>query len=433
MDAATYLQRAVQAIVVLLAIALGIYISPWLGSSSFILALLCWIVVIIGIFYAAERMPWTDRFDSISKVLRAFAPPLSAEEKRAATQRAELRKQSLWNKLKIQKERIAEEQKKRRFLGNGPDYNFNNPPHKQPDEDTNSTESSEPTGPLLKLEDLTGLASVKKSVRDYENLLKVSKAQGEELPLQLNFVMLGNPGTGKTTVAQIMAQIFYDLGCLPTTKLVLARRDTLIAEYTGQTGPKTRKVFESALGGTLFIDEAYTLAVRPKGMAYADAYAKEAVDTLNALMDQHRGKLAVIVAGYEGQMDDFLNGNPGLPGRFTNYISFPDYTPEECVEIFNKMVAKTKLRLTAEAAAMLPDIFSKLRAGAGDDWANARDVRTLFEEWTRRAQANRVTETNDKDIYSITDQDLQSALAAFLENKKRGSAKKALVPRLFNN
>jgi stage V sporulation protein K len=427
MDARVFLQRALLAVVALFAIAAGLYISPWLGGASFALAAIFWVAVIIGLLYAGEAMPWIERFDSISALLRLYAPPLTDEEKQENARLAKEREQfNIWEDTR-QTEIMNRARDDMTFFGKPPNQNVNNFSRDQakPVQGSNANdESPKPAEPLLKLEELTGLASVKKTVRDYEDLLKVSKRRGDsELALQLNFAMLGKPGTGKTTVAQIMGRIFYDLGCLPTDKLVIARRDMLIGEFIGQTAPKTQKVLESALGGTLFIDEAYTLTPRPKGVWHVDPFNKEAIDTIVPFMETNKGKLAVIVAGYEEDIQEFLNSNPGLPGRFTNFIYFPDYTADECIEIFNKMVAKKNLKLTAEATAILPDIFSKLRAGP--NWANARDVRTLFEEWTLRTQANRLSKSDDDDLLSIiTDEDLRSALALFLENKERGSEKK---------
>jgi hypothetical protein len=425
MDATVFMQRALLAVVALFAIAAGLYVSPWLGGASFVLAAIFWVAVIIGLFYAKGAMPWIERIDSISALLRRYAPPLTDDEKQDIARLAEEREQfNIWEDTK-QTEAMTRARDDLTFFGKSPSHNFNNPPREQPKRvqgAKTTNESPEPAEPLPKLEELIGLASVKEWIRDYENRLKVSKRRGDsDLDLPLNLAMLGPPGTGKTTVAQIMGRIFYDLGCLPTDKLVIARRDMLIGEFIGQTAPKTQKVLESALGGTLFIDEAYSLTPRPKGVSHVDPFNKEAIETLVPFMSANKGKLAVIVAGYEEEIQEFLNSNVGLPGRFSNFINFPDYTPVECVEIFNKLVVKKKLRLTAEAAAILPDIFSKLRAAP--NWANARDVSTLFEQWTLGAQANRLSKTDDEDLYSITDKDLQSALASFLENKERGSEK----------
>jgi SpoVK/Ycf46/Vps4 family AAA+-type ATPase len=259
------------------------------------------------------------------------------------------------------------------------------------------------------LDKLVGLASVKKTIRDYRNLIEVGKRRGQDL-MPSNFVMIGNPGTGKTTVARIMARMFCDLGYLPTDKFVEARRDTLISEYLGQTGPKTQAVLESALGGTLFIDDAYTLAVRPKGQNWVDSYAKEAIDTLVPFMESNKGKLAVIVAGYEEEMQEFLNSNPVLRRRFTNFIHFPDYTPAECAQIFTRFIAQQQLTLTPEAVALIPDLFSKLCAAP--NWLNAHDVRR-FREFTDRAQAKRFIAEPDSDPASITKQDLELGIRDF--------------------
>ena len=186
---------------------------------------------------------------------------------------------------------------------------------------------------IRKLNDLIGLESVKREVITFRNFIKIQKERKKKglsvPPTSCHLVFSGNPGTGKTTIARIMAEIFRDLGVVSKGHLIEATRADLVAGYMGQTAIKTNKVIDSALDGVLFIDEAYTLSRNSEG-----DYGQEAIDTLLKRMEDDRDRLVVIIAGYTNEIRNFVNSNPGLSSRFNRYIDFPDYTEEELAEIF---------------------------------------------------------------------------------------------------
>jgi SpoVK/Ycf46/Vps4 family AAA+-type ATPase len=248
---------------------------------------------------------------------------------------------------------------------------------------------------LRRLESLVGLETVKREVRSLINYLQVEKARSalgiKETMLNLHFVFRGNPGTGKTTVARILADVFKAMGLLSKGHLVEVDRSGLVAEYVGQTAPKTNRVIDSAMGGILFIDEAYTLA--PKGMG-AD-YGKEAIDTLLKRMEDDRGKFIVIVAGYPEPMEDFLNANPGLKSRFTKYIDFEDYKPEELKAIFCLMAKNKGMVLGEGVEEFLTKLFDDIYKKRDKNFANGRTVRNIFE-MVLQNQSNRITELMPK-------------------------------------
>jgi SpoVK/Ycf46/Vps4 family AAA+-type ATPase len=262
------------------------------------------------------------------------------------------------------------------------------------------------------LSKLIGLDSVKRTILEYKSLIEVARRRQQDPRdlLQPNFVMLGNAGTGKTTVARLMGRLFMELGYLPSDHVVEADRSQLVAGYVGQTAIKTREAVEKALGGTLFIDEAYALSTGDQGQDFG----KEAIDTLMKLMEDYRGRLVVIAAGYDAPMQRFLNSNPGLRSRFTNFIRFPDYTTEESVQIFENLAKDRGFSLQSDAPGQLPPIFERLRLMS--DWANARDIRTLLELAARR-QAIRVTQTTAADIQILTSEDIHAAAADLTVNK----------------
>lgn len=267
------------------------------------------------------------------------------------------------------------------------------------------------------LDKLIGLASVKRTVQEYEALIRAAKARGQDprALLQPYFVMTGSPGTGKTTVARVMGRIFKELEYLPSDHVIEASREDLVAGYIGQTAIKTREILEKSLGGTLFIDEAYSLAVRRGG---GEDFGREAIETLLKFMEDNRGRLVVVAAGYEREMREFLNFNPGLRSRFTNVINFPDYTSEECAEIFVNMMRTQRFKIAEDAQSQLPRLFEGLKTAP--NWSNGRDVRTLVE-FVARAQARRIGTAKESDPYLVTLGDLEFALNDLLKNKAAGA------------
>jgi SpoVK/Ycf46/Vps4 family AAA+-type ATPase len=232
---------------------------------------------------------------------------------------------------------------------------------------------------LDRLHSLVGLDSVKHQVDSLVNLIRVQKMRKElgmkTTDVSKHMVFMGNPGTGKTTVARMLAEIYKYLGVLRKGQLIEVDRAGLVRGYVGQTAARVQEVVEEALGGILFIDEAYTLTVN-KGEG---DFGQEAVDTLLKSMEDHRNDLIVIVAGYTDLMDAFLESNPGLRSRFSNFIQFDDYTAEELMQIL-------KNNLTAQDYCMSPDAEEKAMqmlkervANKPDNFANARDVRNFME------------------------------------------------------
>ena len=221
-------------------------------------------------------------------------------------------------------------------------------------------------------------------------------------------VFTGNPGTGKTTVARIVAGIYKELGILQKGHLVETDRSGLVAEYVGQTAVKTNKVIDSALDGVLFIDEAYSLI----GAGNQD-YGKEAIATLVKRMEDDRDRLVVILAGYEDEMQHFINSNPGLRSRFNRYIHFEDYTADELKQIFLGMVQQYEYILQAEGENVLARHFAQCVASRGKDFGNARYVRNLFER-SIKAQAVRLSSHDEADkaqLSIITADDITAAIA----------------------
>ena len=261
---------------------------------------------------------------------------------------------------------------------------------------------------LAELDSYTGLAAVKEEVRDLINMVQVYKLREENgLPttdMALHMVFTGNPGTGKTTVARIMSRIYHSLGILSKGQLVEVDRSGLVAGYVGQTALKTQKVIEKAMGGVLFIDEAYAL----NGGSEND-FGQEAIDTVLKAMEDHRDDLVVIVAGYTELMERFIHSNPGLESRFNRFLEFADYTTDELVEIFRSRCEKSCYTLTAEAEPLVRDLI--IRESADDSFGNARGVRNLFEHILVQ-QNNRLAalpSVTKEDLMTITAEDVRRA------------------------
>lgn len=238
------------------------------------------------------------------------------------------------------------------------------------------------------LNKLIGLASVKEEITTLMNFIRIQKLREEQglkiPPLSYHCVFTGNPGTGKTTVARIVSQIYKEIGVLKKGHLVETDRSGLCAEYVGQTAPKTNKIIDSALDGVLFIDEAYSL-VSESG----NDYGKEAIATLLKRMEDDRDRLVVILAGYTNEMRKFIDSNPGLQSRFNRYIEFPDYSAEELYQIFLFNAGKYEYKLSEEAHKVLREAMETAVTGKDKNFGNGRFVRNVFEKVIER-QANRL-------------------------------------------
>ena len=250
---------------------------------------------------------------------------------------------------------------------------------------------------LAELDSLIGLEAVKRQVNTMVNLIQVQQMR-EEMGLKAadiakHMVFMGNPGTGKTTVARMLANIYRCLGVLRTGQLVEVDRSGLVRGYIGQTATRTAEVIDEALGGLLFIDEAYSLTV-DKGQG---DFGQEAVDTLLKAMEDHRDDLVVIVAGYTELMEEFINSNPGLRSRFNKYIYFDDYTADEEFEIMQSMCAAQDYRMSAEAAEEARRFLTERVEHKPENFANARDVRNYLEKAIAR-HATRVVALPKKKV-----------------------------------
>lgn len=259
---------------------------------------------------------------------------------------------------------------------------------------------------MEELEELIGLKTVKHDVEELIGLAKVRKMREEKgmkaVPVSLHLVFSGNPGTGKTTVARILAKLYKEIGILTTGQLIETDRSGLVAGYVGQTAIKTAKKIEEAMGGVLFIDEAYTLNQE------GENFGQEAIDTILKAMEDHRDKFIVIVAGYTDLMKAFIESNPGLRSRFNKFFEFPDYTVDELQDIFKMQCKKYQYKLTEEAEAAVREEIIRLEAAKGENFANAREVRNLFERIITN-QASRVADLEDVDeemLSTITIDDL---------------------------
>lgn len=255
---------------------------------------------------------------------------------------------------------------------------------KQEKSQKNSTKKN--TNSLEELDKLIGLESVKTQLKRIRAILLKNKDSNEKLNLHMCFY--GNPGTGKTVVARLMANIFYEAGVLPTNKLIETDRSGLCGQYVGQTAPLTHKKVKEAMGGVLFIDEAYTLCADSNG----EDYGKEAIAALLKDMEDYKGKFCVILAGYKEEMEKMIALNPGFDSRINRKIDFPDYSIDEQLQIFKIMLAKKNYEITEDAKTKLVEIFKK--QSKDKHFANARTVRNILENLIE-IQAVRTMEDDD--------------------------------------
>ncbi len=249
------------------------------------------------------------------------------------------------------------------------------------------------------LDELVGLYDVKKVLRDLVNLISLKdKSDLKIANINLHMLFLGNPGTGKTTVARHLSSILYNLGYIKEDKLLEVSSKDLVAEYVGQTAIKTYSVIERALGGVLFIDEAYALSSKN------NSYNDEAIATLIKAMEDNRDNLVVIFAGYTKEMQDFINSNSGIASRIGYTLNFKDYTEEELLEIFKGMVTKAGFKITNEALYKARNI---IKEHVNDkNFGNARFVRNMYEK-TVTEHATNTKDKHRKDVLiTITDKDI---------------------------
>ena len=261
---------------------------------------------------------------------------------------------------------------------------------------------------MAQLESLVGLDEVKKDVKNLVNLMKVRKLRQENdlpvPPMSLHMVFMGNPGTGKTTVARLISGLYATIGVLSKGQLVEVDRSGLVAGYVGQTALKTQEAIKSALGGVLFMDEAYSLSSGGE-----NDFGREAIETILKAMEDHRDDLIVIVAGYDEPMQKFLSSNPGLESRFNKYFYFPDYTGEQLLAIFKNQCKKNSYTLSPEAEKAAKALFDRLYQQRDDNFGNGRDVRNCFEDMIVR-QSNRVAAMEAptrEDLMTVLPEDLK--------------------------
>lgn len=253
---------------------------------------------------------------------------------------------------------------------------------------------------LAELNQLIGLERVKNDVTQLVNFLKVQKLRESKglpvAPVSRHLVFYGNPGTGKTTVARLLSSIYKHLGILSKGHLIETDRAGLVAGYVGQTALKVKEVTEKALGGILFIDEAYTLS-----SGGGEDFGQEAIDTLLKYMEDHRDDLIVVVAGYTDKMEDFLSSNPGLRSRFSKYLDFEDYTPPQLAQIFELFCTKTGFELSEQSSQKVEELFCSLFEKRDKTFGNGRLARNIFEV-TISNQANRIITLADIDEQTLS-------------------------------
>lgn len=284
-----------------------------------------------------------------------------------------------------------------------------NPKEQRQDEpyiQSSNTLATEDHDYMVELNELIGLSSVKQELESLRNLIKIQKMRAEKgLPntnMSYHMVFTGNPGTGKTTVARIVAGIYKEIGILRKGHLIETDRSGLVAEYVGQTAPKTNAKIDEAMDGVLFIDEAYTL------VGEGNDFGAEAIATLLKRMEDNRNRLVVILAGYTNEIKEFIESNPGLQSRFNRYIQFEDYNADELVQILKKLLKKSHYKIKREAFEWISEYISSKVLTKDENFGNARFIRNTFEKMVQY-QADRLARQNDisnDDLMIITIDDV---------------------------
>lgn len=265
---------------------------------------------------------------------------------------------------------------------------------------------------MAELDGLVGLESIKKDIHSLMNFIEITKLReerGMSVPtISYHLVFTGNPGTGKTTVARLVAGLYRQIGILPKGQLVEVDRGQLVAGYTGQTAIKTMDAIKRAMGGVLFIDEAYALVNDDQ-----DSFGKEAVETILKAMEDHRDELVVIVAGYTELMHKFIESNPGFKSRFSKFFEFPDYTGEELMEIFSRFCESNGYHMSESAGEYLKKELQQMYESRSRHFGNGRTVRNIFEK-AIHSQADRLTKAegkvSDADLQELIEEDVRDAV-----------------------
>jgi type VII secretion ATPase EccA len=310
----------------------------------------------------------------------------------------------------------SEEKQQPATSGNAPaiqptaNHEEKEPEAKEPETKESETEETKPQEPDAKdeLSTLIGLGNVKQEVEQLSDFIKIQQARTEKglktSPISYHCVFTGNPGTGKTTVARIIAKLYKELGILKKGHLVETDRAGLVAEYVGQTAVKTNNVIDSAIDGVLFIDEAYSLVP-----GYSTDFGGEAIATLLKRMEDDRDRLVVILAGYGDEMKTFIDSNPGLQSRFNRYIHFDDYSSDELVDIFKLYAKQNDYIIDNEAINAVTRKIENAVSNKDKNFGNARFVRNIFEKSIANQASRLAAQANisKTDLQTLTAEDIK--------------------------